>query len=140
MENMLLREQEIIPSPDVLKDVLADVYPVYESFINDATGDACGLTDEWNYYNDGKAWLCKVSYKKKTVCWLSVWEGFFQLGFFFMERHLEAIDALDIAEAIKEDFLRQKPVGKLLPMVFRVRTADQLADVLKVVEFKKKAK
>ncbi len=140
MENMLLREQEIAPSADVLNDVLGDVYPAYETFIKDAAGDTVGLTYEWRYYNDGKAWLCKVSHKKKTVCWLSVWDGFFQLSFFLLERHLEAIDALDIAEVVKEDFVQQKAIGKLLPMIFRIRSVDQLPDVMKVIEFKKKAK
>ncbi len=140
MENMLLRVQEIVPLADVLKEVLGDVYPSYESFINSVTGDAFGLTYEWRYYNDGKSWLCKVCNKKKTICWLSVWEGYFQLSFYFTEKHLEAIDALDIAEAVKEDFMHQKPVGKLLPMLFRIKSIEQLPDVLKVVEFKKKLK
>ncbi|PKP08994.1 MAG: hypothetical protein CVU09_13085 [Bacteroidetes bacterium HGW-Bacteroidetes-4] len=37
---------------------------------------------QWRYYNDGKAWLCKVSYKKKTVFWLSVWEAYFKVAFY----------------------------------------------------------
>ncbi len=140
MENLLLRNPDVIPSAEVLAGVLGNVYPVYELFLQQAGSDAYALTLEWNYYRDGKAWLCKVVHKKKTVCWLSMWDGFFQLGFYFLERHLEGIDALDIAAEVKEDFAGQKPVGKMLPMMFRISRAEQLPDLFKVVEFKKKAK
>lgn len=45
-----------------------------------------------NDYNDGKAWLSKGEYKwiiargtnkVKPLFWLSIWEGFFKVSFFF---------------------------------------------------------
>ena len=57
---------------------------------------------EWRYYNDGKAWLCKVVNKKKTVFWLSIWEHYFKTSFYFTEKHLESIDALNIAYASRK--------------------------------------
>jgi hypothetical protein len=140
MEIQLLREQGIYPSEEILKNALGQIYDVLAELEKQVTQDEFALTLDWNYYNDGKSWLCKVCYKKKTVFWLSVWEGYFQTGFFFLERHLEGIAALDISEQIKEDFCRMKSVGKFLPMVIRINKQEQLADVLKVVKFKKEAK
>ncbi len=140
METQLLREQSIVPSNEVLENVLGSIYTTYELFMNTVTGTEYGLTYEWNYYRDGKAWLCKVSNKKKTVFWLSVWDGYFQIGFFFTAKHLEGIAALDIDEKIKEDFCQTKPIGKLLPMIFKISEKEQLNDLLKVVEFKKNLK
>ena len=139
METQLLRNQEIFPSKEVLKDVLGKVYDVLEELETRITKSDIALTLDWHYYNDGKSWLGKVCHKKKTVFWLSVWEGCFKTTFFFLERHLESIAALDISEKIKEDFLRTKHVGKLLPMIFTIDRQEQLTDLLKVVEFKKKA-
>ncbi|MCL2562291.1 MAG: DUF3788 domain-containing protein [Rikenellaceae bacterium] len=135
MEIHLLRDPGIFPTNEVLAAVLGGVYPVYVSFMT-AVGQE-GLAHEWRYYNDGKSWLCKVTNKKKTVFWLSIWEGYFQIGFFFTEKHLEAIAALDIDQAIKEDFYRQKHIGRLIPMIFRISHAEQLKDLLTVVGFKK---
>jgi len=140
METQLLREQEIFPSKEVLKEVLGEVYDVLEALETRITKSDITLTLDWHYYNDGKSWLGKVCHKKKTVFWLSVWEGCFKTTFFFLDRHLEGIAALDISEQIKEDFLRTKNVGKLLPMIFAIDRQEQLADLLKVIEFKKKAK
>lgn len=98
------------------------------------------MTIEWRYYNDGKAWLCKVTYKKKTVLWLSAWEGFFRTAFYFTEKHLEGIAALDISETIKEDFCKAKPIGRLIPMIIDVNDKKQLNDLLTIVRFKKNLK
>lgn len=137
---MLLRNAEIYPSEDVLKDALGEVYGVLESFFKTITDNEYGLTIEWRYYNDGKAWLGKVQHKKKTILWLSVWEGFFKVSFYFTEKHLETIVALDIAESIKEDFCKAKPVGRLIPMIIDIKTDNQLKDLLTVVRFKKSLK
>ena len=140
MEKQLLREQDIFPTKEVLENLLGDVYNVLEALETQLTQDEFGLTFDWNYYMDGKSWLCKVCHKKKTVFWLSIWEGFFKTTFFFLERHLEGIAALDIPEQIKDDFCHMKPVGKLLPMQINFDRQEQLAGLLKIVQFKKGAK
>lgn len=138
---MLLRDPETFPSDKVLKDALGDsIYSVLESFLGTITGEEYGLTVEWRFYNDGKAWLGKVAYKKRTILWLSVWKGFFKVGFYFTEKHLEAIAALDISETIKKGFALAKPVGKLIPMIMDVIDKEQLKDLLTVVRFKKSLK
>jgi len=140
MELQLLREQEIFPSKEVLQDVLGEIYDVWTEMETRVTQSELSLTLDWNYYRDGKSWLCKVCHKKKTVFWLSVWEGCFKTTFFFLERHLKDIAELDISEQIKEEFCRMKPVGKLLPMVINIDKQEQLVDLLKIVKFKKGAK
>lgn len=124
-----------------MKDALGnDVYEVFDVFMQTITDAEYGLSSEWRYYNDGKSWLCKVSYKRKTIFWLSVWSGYFQIGFYFTEKHLEGIAALEIDEKTKEDFCLMKPVGKLLPMVFKISRKEQLDDLLNVTAFKKNLK
>jgi len=140
MEVRLLREQEIFPSREILQDVLGKVYDVWAEMETQITQGEFSLTLDWNYYRDGKSWLCKVCYKKKTVFWLSVWEGFFKTAFYFTEKHVTGIADLGISEQIKEDFCRMKPIGRLLPMVISIDRQEQLVDLLKIVKFKKEAK
>ena len=68
MEKMLLKDSFIEPTEKILKAVLGEVFVVYQSLMK-KTPD---LTYHRHYYKDSKGWLCKVSYKKKTVFWLSV--------------------------------------------------------------------
>jgi hypothetical protein len=139
METQLLREQEIFPSKEVLKDALGEAYNVLEE-LETRFVDDFSLTFDWHYYKDGKSWLCKVCHKKKTVFWLSIWNGFFKTSFFFTEKHLNGVAALDISKQIKEDFCRAKPVGKLIPMIINIDKQDQLTDLQKIVTFKKELK
>lgn len=139
--HMLLRDPELFPSDMILKDALGNpVYSVLESFIETITGIEYGLTIEWRFYNDGKAWLGKVVHKKKTILWLSVWEGFFKAGFYFTEKHLESVAALGISETLKDEFAKAKHIGRLIPMTFEVNEKEQLKDLLTVVRFKKSLK
>ena len=66
MELPILKDKNIFPTNEVLADVLEASFPAFEAF--SASAEAAGLTLEWNYYNDGKAWLCKVLSKRG---WLS---------------------------------------------------------------------
>ena len=137
MEKMLLKDPGIFPSKEVLKNVLGDIYSVLEELEAQLTQDEFALTFDWNYYNDGKAWLCKVCHKKKTVFWLSVWEGHFKTSFFFLERHLEGIAALEIDE---NSFTIEKACGKMIPLIFNINDKKQFPGLLKIVKYKKTAK
>lgn len=138
---MLLRAPNVFPSDEVLQNALGDtVYAVLSSFLSTITNEEYALTLEWRFYNDGKAWLGKVLHKKKTILWLSIWEGSFKTSFFFTEKHLESIAALDIADSIKEDFAKAKPTGRLIAMILDVSSQEQIDDLLKIVRFKKSLK
>ena len=140
METPLLRDPGTPPSDEILKGVLKGSYSAYEETIKTITGPEYGLMPQWNYYKDGKAWLCKVCYKKKTVFWLSVWEGYFKTAFYFVERYCPGIDKLVIDESIKEDFKTKKPFGTMFPLVIKISKKDQIKDLLKVIEYKKSLK
>ena len=140
METQLLREQHISPTKEVLKNALGDSYLVYEALIEIITDSKYRLVTVWNYYKDGKAWLCKVSYKKKTVFWLSIWDKFFKIGFYFTEKNNLGVTELEIEEKIKEDFSSSKSIGKLIPLVININKEEQINDVLKIIEYKKSLK
>jgi len=137
METQLLREQEVFPSKEVLKSLLGKVFDVLEAFETRLTQDDFALTFDWHYYKDGKSWLCKVCHKKKTVFWLSIWDGFFKTSFFFLERHLEGIAALGIDD---NSYKFEKEWGKMIPLLFSISDKKQLPDLLTMVAFKKMSK
>lgn len=138
---MLLRDPHIYPSNEVLKNVLGDsVYHILHIFLTTITNEEYALSIEWRYYNDGKAWLGKIQYKKKTILWLSVWEVFFKTSFYFTEKHLEAIAALNISESVKDNFYKAKLSGRLIPMIIDVSEEEQLADLLTIMQCKKRLK
>jgi hypothetical protein len=54
-----------------------------------------------------------------------------------LERHLEGIAAFGIDD---HSFTIEKQFGKMIPFIFSINNKNQIPDLLKMVEFKKKAK
>ncbi len=136
MSQQLLRDPEILLSDAVLKNEFGNsLFEVYQALLQNIS--TLGLQTEWRYYRDGKGWLCKITRKAKTVCWLSPWEGYLQIGFYFTEKNRTEIMALDIDNAIKTEFESAKPIGKLIPLIMRIASAGQLSDWNNIAVYKK---
>jgi hypothetical protein len=136
-EILLLREKEIEPTDKVLENALGkELFIIYQEiiriFINEFS-----LEPQWQFYKDGKAWLCKVVYKKKTILWLSIWENYIKTGFYFTEKTGTGVLELDIDSKIKEVFEMAKPVGKLIPLIIDIDQQNQIKDLKEVVRYKK---
>ena len=136
MENQRLTDPEITPSEDVFKQEFGAWYPVFREFISTIESDDYQLSTEWRYYKDGKAWLCKICLKKKTVVWLSAWSDNFELGFYFTEKTGAGIRDLDIDESLKENYASGKSIGRLKPLVATVNSKAQLTDVYTLLKYK----
>jgi hypothetical protein len=136
MEEMLLRDPAVYPSEEVLKEVLGESYDAFTELMSALSVPALSVGREWRYYNDGKAWLCKNVWKKKTVFWLSVWNGYFKAGFYFTEKTAAGIGQLEIGAEIKKGLTEAKHIGKLIPLSFVITESSQLHDLLSVAEYK----
>jgi len=135
METQLLRDINEAPEESVIKAALGRNYAVYSDFTKRIKG-SLDISNEWNYYKDGKAWLSKNSYKKKTVFWLSVWEGFFRISFYFSAKTRGGVLTLALDDSIKESFSSAKAVGKLIPLVVDVKSKEQFKDLIKIISYK----
>lgn len=117
----LLKDPGISPMPGALEGELGkEVFALYTSLQEVISSPEMELNAEWNYYTDGKAWLCKVAYKKKTIFWLSAWENHLKASLYFTEKTREGVFKLHLQDEIKRDFNQAKPIGKLIPLTLRI--------------------
>jgi hypothetical protein len=140
MNTPLLNDPDIYPTDEVLKSGLGRSFAAYQSYMDAIQSEPYCLDHEWKYYKDGHAWLCKISRKKKTVHWLSIWPGFFKVGYYFTGKSGEGIPELDIDANIKKAFSSNKPIGKLIPVAIDVRFKKQLSDCYTMIKFKTNTK
>jgi hypothetical protein len=138
MEKPSLNNPLVLPSEEVLASVLGSAMHAYSTLMERLAEG--GMEPIWNYYRDGTAWLCKVQFKKKTVFWLSVWDGFFRVGFYFTENTVEGLNPLPIHSSCFVQLREVKRVGKFIPLSLEVREVVDLEDVLVVADYKKKLK
>ena len=131
----LLRDPLQEPGNKLFREILSEqLCQTYEELLKIVS--EMGLSYEWRYYNDGKAWLCKITHKKKTVAWLSLWKNTFKTGFYFTEKTGAGINSLDIDSKIKSSFSQNKPIGKLLPLTLEIDKPYQTEDFRKIAEYK----
>ncbi len=129
-----LRDPLIYPDEQLLKAVLGRSFNAYCELLK--LFDANEMTYEWRYYNDGKAWLCKVQKKKRTIVWMSAWKGFMKTTIYFPLRFLDDILSLKIKEDTKNVIRETKNVGKSKPCIFEIRNKTILKDFDRVMQFK----
>ena len=133
-----LTDESVYPDEKILKPILGRSYSAYLQLLK--LYNENGMVYEWRYYKDGKAWLCKVQLKKKTIVWMSAWKGYMQAGIYFPARLLNEILSLDISEETREKIKKTKNVGKSKPCIFEIRNKKALTDFEKVMKFKMIAK
>jgi hypothetical protein len=133
-----LTDGAVYPDEKVLKSVLGRSYRTYCALIE--LFDRNEMHCEWRYYTDGKAWLCKVQKKKRTIVWMSAWKGFMQATMYIPAKFEEAIYALPISEESRQYLRASRNVGKSKPCTFEIRNQKVLKDFNTVMQFKIQAK
>ena len=118
----------------MLKSILNESFRAYKKLLELFSEN--GMNYEWRYYRDGKAWLCKVQNKKKTIVWMSAWKGFMQATLYFPEKYVDRVYELDIDERTKEKFRSIDNVGKSKPCIFEITDESILNDFEKVMVYK----
>jgi hypothetical protein len=100
---------------------------------NESSGD-------WNYYNDGKQWLFKMTQKKKTVFWAGLLKESFRITFYFGDKAESVIDASDLPQSVKDGFKTGKRYGKIRAISLKVSDASDIDIIKKLVAIKVKLK
>jgi len=140
MDKPLLNDPEIRPTDQVLEQNLGKAFPAFLKLRTLITAAGSDIEPVWNYYRDGQAWLCKNVFKKKTIFWLSVWDGYAKIGFYFTEKTASGLMDIEIDKSIKKAFQDHAPVGKLLPLVIDLKDEAQIPDVVRIIAYKKSLK
>ncbi len=138
INNVELRDENVYPDEQVLQGVLGESYAAYCALLRLFAENE--MEPEWRYYHDGKAWLCKVQKKKRTIVWMSAWKGYMQATMYFPAKYIDALFELDLSEERKEKIRQTNNTGTSKPCIFEVRTAQVLGEFETVMRFKLKAK
>jgi len=133
-----LGDESVYPDDAILRGVLGRSYRACCALLE--LFEQLGMVHEWRYYRDGKAWLCKVQKKKRTIIWMSAWKGFMKATIYVPERLMNGVYALPISETLKEQIRATKNVGKSKPCIFEIRNQKILRDLRTVAKFKIQAR
>jgi len=79
------------PNTKILTMHLGNSMNAWNAFIDLLKSAYPLISTEWGYYIDGKSWLFKVTKKTKTICWVSVWNRYFKVTFYFNNKAEEIL-------------------------------------------------
>lgn len=134
INTIALADPAITPTDAVLEEVLGPSYAAYCQLLDLFKSNE--LTPEWRYYNDGKAWLCKVQKKKKTIVWMSAWHGYMQVTIYVPLRIIEKVYECGIIRETINRIENTKNVGKSKPCIFELHDSAIISELEKVMHFK----
>jgi len=140
MEKPGLDDENVFPDDTVLRSSLGENKATWDKFIGLIQKDYPSFNYEWRFYNDGHRWLFKVTQKAKTICWVSVWDGFYKVSFYFGDKAEDLIVGSDLDKMYKEQFISGKRYGKIRAITVDVDQATKLETIKLLAEIKTKLK
>ncbi len=110
---LILSDKHIIPADDLIFSIIKDNKILWQTIMKHIYDNYEGSKGEWNYYNDGKKWLFKLVWRKKTIFWIGILEDTFRVTFWFGDKAELPIIESDLPETIKDDFKSAKKFGAI---------------------------
>ncbi|MCX6556782.1 MAG: DUF3788 family protein [Candidatus Aminicenantes bacterium] len=134
MNHPALNDPDEFPDDTVLKRQLGVVKPAWDAFMELLEANDPLLAAGWRYYNDGKSWLCKVTHKKTTVCWVAVREKCFSAAFYLNAKAEPLVHVSSLGKSLKDGFFNSGE--KLRAIRVEVRKKSDLEAVKELIGIK----
>jgi hypothetical protein len=139
-EQMILSDRLVIPTDEYIFSILGEKKIFWQDIISHAADNFKDISGVWNYYNDGKQWLYKLTQKKKTVFWGAMLKDTFRITFYFGDKVEPLLENSGLPLKIKEDFKVSKRYGKIRAVSLKVFSASDVETVKKLIAIKIKLK
>jgi hypothetical protein len=139
-ENLLLTDKQIYPTDELIFSIIGDKKIFWQTIMNHMSNNYRESLGQWNFYNDGKRWLFKMVYKKKTIFWAGIIIDTFRITFYLGNKAEAIIENSDLPQGIKEEFKTAKKYGSIRPVTFIVNDLTAVDNVLKMISIKSKIK
>jgi len=139
-EEMILSDRTVMPTDDYIFSILGEKKILWQDIISYATDNFKDISGVWNYYNDGKQWLFKLTQKKKTIFWGAMLKDTFRITFYFGDKVEPLLENSDLPLKIKDDFKTSKRYGKIRPVSLKIFSEPDAESVKKLIAIKIKLK
>ena len=136
MEEKVLTDKSQFPTEEVIFSHIGKSKIYWESIFQHIHANHPDFSEEWRYYNDGKSWLLKVTRKKKTIFWLSIYSGLFKITYYFGDKAEPAIIESVITDKLKDNFINGKRYGKIRGITITIKNKKDIDDVKSLIKIK----
>lgn len=140
MDPIVLTDPSVKPNNDIVFPIIGDKSIFWQKIINYLYDNYNDISEEWNFYNDGKSWLFRTLRKKKTVFWIGVLKDTFRIAFWFGNKAEAIIEQSDLPESIKISYRNAKKykIGRSISII--LKSPSDAENAIKLVDLKLKLK
>lgn len=139
METFVLTDPNIQPTDELISSIIGKNSVYWHQIFKYLYDNHSDITEAWRFYNDGKCWLYRTLRKKKTIYWVGILKDTFRISFYLSDKAEVLIEDSSLSENIKEEFRNTKG-SKFRAVTVVMRSAEDLENVLKLIEIKLKIK
>jgi hypothetical protein len=135
-ENLMLTNSLVYPTEEIIFSIIGEKKKYWKAIMLYMSEIYIGSAGEWNFYNDGKRWLFKMVYRKKTVFWSGIIKDSFRVTFYLGNKADSVIENSELPDSIKSEFKTAKRYGLIRPLTFIVNSHDDYENILKLIDIK----
>ena len=95
-------DKTVIPGDSMVKDALAESYPLWAKLQNHVQETYSNVTGEWKHYGKSSGWVFKLLSKKKNLLFFIPKSECFRLRFGINEKAADSIETADLPDVIIE--------------------------------------
>jgi hypothetical protein len=139
-EILKLTDKNVIPDNDCIFSIIGEKKTLWLALMAWLSENYKESTGGWIFYNDGKQWLFKMVYKKKTLFWISLLKYTFKVTFYFGDKAEPLIESSDLNTKIKEDFKTGPRYGKIRGITIKMMDVEDFESVKILAGIKMKMK
>ncbi len=134
-ENVFI-SKETMPDEEMVREKLGANYAHFEN-LSQFIGDEFGVTTrEWKFYGKKLGWTLKTFLKKRNLFFISIYDGYFRIGFVFGEKAVKNVLDSGIDPSLKRELEEARKYAEGRGIAIRVDNADCLKDVKELVRIK----
>jgi hypothetical protein len=138
MEPIIFEDRNVRPTEKLIFSQIKDNSKHWQRLFESIHAKYPEVTEEWNFYNDGKRWLMKTMRKKKNLFWTGVHPDTFRITFYFTDKAEPLIEKIGLPEPLLDTFRNGKYYGRIRALSIKVLTGEDVDHVLKLVDIRVK--
>jgi hypothetical protein len=139
-ESFVFSDKNRKPDDDLIISIIGDKMKLWREILSHLHDNYKDTSGDWNYYNDGKQWMFKMTQKKKTLFWAGIHDNSYKVTFYFGDKAEDLIDRSDLPQIIKDNFKNGKRYGKIRAASVKLSEISDVESVKKLLVIKVKIK
>lgn len=136
MSFSIFGEKSIQPTEELLDEALANSKPLWELIKNHVITTYENSNVEWKFYSKAAGWTFVLKSGKRTLLYLIPLHHYFKVNFVFGEKAVALAQNSELSESIISLILEAKPYMEGRSFMVDVKTDNDIADVMKLLEIK----